>query len=58
MINFNKITLMHVFQLLLGLSVLISLYMFIVHAYDRNYKKISCWRFPMLLAIFLETFMS
>ena len=56
MFDFNKITLMHIFQLLLGLSVLISLYMLLDRIYHKSYRNISSWHFPMLLALFLETF--
>ena len=52
----NKITLMHIFQFFLALTVLISFYMLITHIYHKSYRDISCWRFPMLLAIFIETF--
>jgi len=52
----NKTTLMHVFQFFLALTVLISFYMLIEAIYHKSYRNVSCWRFPMLLAIFIETF--
>lgn len=57
MLNLSKITLMHVFQLFVGLSLLISFYMLIERMYYKSYRSMNCWRFPMLLAIFLESFM-
>jgi hypothetical protein len=56
MIKINKITLMHIFQFALLLTVLISLYMLIARIYDKSYRNISCWQFPMLLALLIESF--
>jgi hypothetical protein len=57
MMKINKITLLHLFQFFLICALFISLYMLIVHAYQRKYTEISCWRFPMLLAILLESYL-
>ena len=56
MIKINKITLLHIFQLTLLITVLISLYMLIENMYSKSHRIISCWQFPMLLALLLESF--
>ncbi len=56
MFNIKKITLLHVFQFVVGLAILISFYMLAYHIYNKSYKKMNCWRFPMLLSILLESF--
>ena len=57
MIKNDRITLLQLFQFFLIVALFISLYMLIVHAYQRKYAEISCWRFPMLLAILLESYL-
>ena len=56
MLNIKKITLLHFFQIFVGIAILISFYMLLYHLYNKSYKNINCWRFPMLLSILLETF--
>jgi len=56
MLTGNNLKLMYIFRISLGLATLISLYMLINHIYKKTYRDISCWRFPMLLALFLESF--
>jgi hypothetical protein len=56
----NKKTFQSIFIFLLFLTVLISFYIFvsIIVLKDNTYKNIfSTWQFPMLLAIFLETWL-
>lgn len=43
-----------VFQFIVFIALILSLYM-LVHNFKTNAKQISCWQFPMLLAIFFET---
>jgi hypothetical protein len=47
---------MHIFQFFILGSILISFYMLAYHIYNKSYSKMNCWRFPMLLAILLESF--
>jgi len=47
---------MHILQFFLAMTVLISFYMLVEAIYQKSYRNVSCWRFPMLLAIFIETF--
>ncbi len=56
MLTGNNVKLMYIFRISLGLATLISLYMLMHHIYKKSYMDISCWRFPMLLALFLESF--
>ena len=56
MIVFDNMKVMHCFQFFLTITLIIGFYMLYQSLYNKNYKDISCWRFPMLLAILLETF--
>ena len=56
MVNFNKISLMHIFQFFILGAVIISFYMLLKHLVQKSYHKINSWRFPMLLSILLESF--
>jgi hypothetical protein len=56
MLTGTNVKLMYIFRICLGLATLISLYMMMHHIYTKSYRDISCWRFPMLLALFLESF--
>jgi hypothetical protein len=56
MFKLQAITLTHLFQFFVIGAVIISFYMLMVHVYNKAYRDISCWRFPMLLAILLESF--
>ena len=56
MIILNEKKVMYSFQLFLIITLVISFYMLYVSIYNKNYKSISCWSFPMLLAMLLETF--
>ncbi len=55
MFNYKNMTLIHLFQISVGIAMLISLYMLIDHLYTKSYHKMNPWRFPMLLAILLES---
>lgn len=57
MYHIKKVTLMHLFQFFLGITVIISFYMLLESMYNKSYRTASCWRFPMLLALLLESFM-
>lgn len=56
MLKINKITLIHIFQIFIFGAVIISFYLLIDHYFKKSYHNINCWRFPMLLAILLESF--
>ena len=56
MIVFDNMKVMHCFQFFLTITLIIGFYMLYRSVYNKNYRDISCWRFPMLLAILLETF--
>jgi|SaaInlStandDraft_2_1057019.scaffolds.fasta_scaffold602973_1 hypothetical protein len=56
MIVFDNMKVMHFFQGFLIITLIIGFYMLYISVSKKNYKDISAWRFPMLLAILLETF--
>lgn len=52
-----------IFKVLLFILLLISFYMFIVNIFfhttnqhDQKYKAFTAWQFPMLFAIFLDSY--
>lgn len=56
MLNISRAKLISTFQFFVAGAILISLYMLIEHLYNKSYRNINCWRFPMLLSILLESF--
>ena len=44
------------FKILIILISIVSLYILVHKLATKNYKLIQSWHFPMLFAIFLETF--
>ena len=47
-------TSMNLLKLSVIVSVLLSLYILLIHMYKKEYSKMNCWQFPMLLAILIE----
>ena len=43
------------FKILIVLISIVSLYILVHKLYEKNYKLIHSWHFPMLIAICLET---
>jgi hypothetical protein len=56
MLPVSKLTLTHIFQFFVACAIIISFYMLAQHIYNKAYRNINCWRFPMLLSILLESF--
>ncbi len=47
-------TSVNLFKISIIVSVSLSLYILVIHMYKKEYSKMNCWQFPMLLAILLE----
>lgn len=47
-------TSMNLLKISVIVSVLLSLYILLIHMYKKEYSKMNCWQFPMLLAILIE----
>jgi hypothetical protein len=56
MVNLSKLTLRHIFQGFLIGALVISFYVLMRDVYDKSYRNINCWQFPMLLALLVETY--
>jgi len=54
--KFNNYTIMNIFQFFLLITLVLGFYMLFNSVKNKDYRNISVWRFPMLLAILLETF--
>jgi hypothetical protein len=56
MFRLSNVSTMELFRFVIAIALIISFYMLFMNVYYKEYREINCWRFPMLLAMLLETY--